>query len=93
MTHQLKKEVEECGRISGKYINKFEKINLTKEEAEKVDCPKVKEAIGYLECETIQEVETGDHIIFIGKVINKELKTEKQRVFHTTGNRFTTNKK
>jgi flavin reductase (DIM6/NTAB) family NADH-FMN oxidoreductase RutF len=79
-----------CGRHSGEHIDKFKEAGLTTAECDNIDCPRIKEAAAYLECETVQEIETGDHILFIGKVVGtKELKKGK-RIFHTEGNNFTT---
>ena len=33
-------------------------------------CPILKNSLGYLECENYQRYEGGDHLIFIGKVVN-----------------------
>lgn len=90
MPFELKKEVLYCGRNSGEHIDKFKEAGLTKEESEKLDCCRIKEAIAYLECEVVNEIEAGDHIIFIGKVINSYEKEEKKRLFHIEGNNFTT---
>jgi len=90
MPTSLEKDVLLCGRRSGKHIDKFRETGLTVEEAEKIDCCKVKEAVATLECEVISEVETGDHVFFIGKVVHSELKKDTKRVFHIIDNEFTT---
>jgi len=86
---ELKKQALECGLKSGAYTDKFSDTGLTKEEAKKIDCPRIKEALAYLECEVIKEVEAGDHIIFIGKILNSEEKKGGKRLFQI-GNDFTT---
>lgn len=48
-------------------------VGVTKGEAEKVDGPLVNEAKAHLECEVIQETESGDHTIFVGRVLKKRL--------------------
>jgi len=90
MPANLKDKALFCGRNSGEAIDKFSASGLHKEEANSIDCPRVVEAVGYLECEVISEVETGDHVIFIGKVIKSHLKKDAKRVFHITGDSFTT---
>jgi flavin reductase (DIM6/NTAB) family NADH-FMN oxidoreductase RutF len=81
-----------CGRHSGEHIDKFKESGLTKVECDNIDCPRIKEALAYIECEVTQEIETGDHILFIGKIVGtKELKKGK-RIFHTEANNFTTTK-
>ncbi len=90
MPYSFKDAVLRCGRVSGKHVDKFEDTGLTKVETEKLDCPRIKEAVAWLECEVIGELETGDHIIFIGKVVNSELMKKEKRVFHLDGDNFTT---
>lgn len=81
MPYELKDKVLYCGRISGEHVDKFKETGLTKEEAETIDCCKIKQALGYLECEVINEVEAGDHVIFIGKILKTALKKEGKRIF------------
>lgn len=69
-----------CGTKSGRHVDKFKEAKLTKEEAKSVDCPRIKEALAYMECEVINEIDTGDHIIFIGKVLNSEIKKSGKRL-------------
>lgn len=90
MPYEFKKEVLFCGRNSGEHINKFKESGLTKEESEKLDCCIVKESIAHLSCEIIDEISAGDHIIFIGKVINSYEKDKTRRLFHIEGDDFTT---
>ena len=87
----MEKEASYCGRNSGEHVDKFEEKNILKEECEKINCPRLKEAIGFMECEVVNEVEAGDHIIFIGEVLYSELKDESaKRLFQKGGTDFTT---
>lgn len=70
ITDKLKKQALFCGSYSGEHMDKFKETNLTKEECSKIDCPAIKEGSKHLECEVINEVETGDHIMVLGKVLN-----------------------
>ncbi|MBD3355015.1 flavin reductase family protein [Candidatus Woesearchaeota archaeon] len=90
MPLKLKKEVLFCGTHSGEHIDKFEETGLEKEEADKVDCARIKQACGYLECKVVNEIEAGDHIIFIGEVINSKLNNKEKRIFQKKGEDFTT---
>lgn len=63
------KEVEYCGRVSGKNLDKFKAAKLTAEPAKRVKAPIVKECIGHLECRTVNSVPAGDHTVFIGEVL------------------------
>ncbi len=71
-------------------MDKFSQTGLEKEEAEKIDCPRIKQALGYLECKVIQEIEVGDHILFIAEVVKGELKRKGKRLFHLFKDKFTT---
>jgi flavin reductase (DIM6/NTAB) family NADH-FMN oxidoreductase RutF len=71
-------------------LDKFVDSGFTKEDSEKIDCPRIKEAMGYVECEVIDEIETGDHIIYIGKVVHSEEKTVGQRLLQGGHSDFTT---
>ncbi|MCK4522228.1 MAG: flavin reductase family protein [Nanoarchaeota archaeon] len=90
MPFHLYNEVLYCGRHSGEFEDKFKESGLIKEEAEKIDCCKVKEAIAFLECEVISEIDSGDHTIFIGRVVKDGLKHDAKRVFHKSGDKFIT---
>jgi flavin reductase (DIM6/NTAB) family NADH-FMN oxidoreductase RutF len=90
MPIELKKEVMFCGRNSGENIDKFKESGLEKEECENIDCPRIKQALAFLECEVIQEIEAGDHIIFIGKVLNSRINKEGGRIYQVKGDKFAT---
>ncbi|MFN3301774.1 MAG: flavin reductase family protein [Patescibacteria group bacterium] len=90
VSKDLEREVLFCGRHSGKNLDKFKETGLEKEEAETINCPRIKQAIGYLECQVIKEIEVGDHILFIAKVTKAELKKKDKRLFHLFEDKFTT---
>lgn len=89
---ELEKKALFCGMHTGEHIDKFDEAPFSKEESQSVDCPRINEGIGHLECEVINEIDAGDHIIFIGKVIREELKKEGKRLFQDEGGAFTTTK-
>ena len=94
MPADRQKEVLYCGSKSGMYVDKFKESGLTDEECEKVHCIRIREALGWLECEVVEEVEAGDHIVFIGRVVNisenPKAKKGSKRLFHLDGDKFTT---
>lgn len=100
ISKDFEKEILYCGRHSGKNIDKFKETGLEKEEAKTIDCSRIKQALGYLECQVEKEIEAGDHILFIAKVLKAELKTtpthyppkgpQRKRLFHLFGDKFTT---
>ena len=87
---ELEKAVLYCGRHSGRNIDKFKEAGLEKEEAETIDCPRIRGALGYLECQVEKEIEVGDHILFIAKVTKAHLKQKAKRLFHLFNDKFTT---
>jgi flavin reductase (DIM6/NTAB) family NADH-FMN oxidoreductase RutF len=76
------------GKHSGKHIDKFEKTGLEKIDAETIDCCRLKDCAGFLECEVIYQIELGDHVLFVGKVL-KSSSTKQQRLFYLGNNEFT----
>lgn len=90
MSKNFEKEILYCGQHSGKTLDKFKETGLEKEEAETIDCPRIKQALGYLECKVEKEIEAGDHILFIAKVSKAELKEKRKRLFHLFDDKFTT---
>jgi len=68
-TQELIGKVEYCGSVSGRDVNKFEKIGLTPKPAKRVRPPIIDECIAHLECRVINQISTGDHSLFIGEVI------------------------
>lgn len=87
----MEKQAVAVGRVTGRALDKFGAANLEKDEAEKIDCPVLKEALSHIECEVINTVDVGDHFILIGKVVNTKHNKEGKRLFQlATGNKFTT---
>lgn len=79
-----------AGRNSGKDVDKFSEIE--KEECSEINCPRLKKALAYMECELIDEIEVGDHVVFVGKVVKKEEIKGGGRLFQVEGDKFTTTK-
>ena len=69
---KLAKQIDYLGSVSGKDIDKFKKSSLTASPAKIVKPPLINECIGHLECELVLKLETGDHMIFVGKVVAAE---------------------
>jgi len=76
-----------------KHDSSPEDLNLEKASCEKIlDCFRLKDCVGYLECQLSQEREFGDHTVFIAKIVNADLLKDDKRPFHLDGDRFTTTK-
>lgn len=92
MPFEQTKAAEICGSVSSEHVDKFKATHLTKEQAETIDCPRIKEALGFLECRVKEKIEAGDHTIFIGVIHFSHLKQEKARIYHD-GDKFLTTTK
>jgi len=93
MSAEHKNGIEVCGSVSGADTDKFKASGFDKEGCETIDCPRIKQALGFLECKVISSAETGDHTIFVGEILNSELGGAKgagKRLYHITGTEFTT---
>ncbi len=86
----MQKEAVICGTKSGMHVDKFDEAKLKKEDAKSVDCARIKGALAYIECEVVNEVDAGDHIIFIGKVLSSEIKKNGKRLFQNEKSFITT---
>ena len=63
------KSVQVCGSKSGRRVDKFQAAGLTREKASKISSPLIAECPVNLECVKVKEVETGDHVWFVGEVV------------------------
>jgi len=63
------KETDYIGTRSGRNLNKWEKLNLTREKASIVKVPMIKEFPWNMECKVIKRFELGSHICYFGKVV------------------------
>ena len=66
---KLTEAVRVCGEKSGRDVDKFKLAKLTTEKGVKVKAPCIKESPVSIECKVVKEVETGDHVWFIGEVL------------------------
>ncbi len=87
--HRYRDDVLYVGTESGMAQDKFSKTKFTKEDAENLDCCRIKEACAWLECEVIDEFEVGDHVFFVGKVIKHKSNNDDKRLFYLGSGRFT----
>jgi flavin reductase (DIM6/NTAB) family NADH-FMN oxidoreductase RutF len=97
-TLELLQSTLACGTFSGRSFDKFKKAGLTPIPARTVKAPAIRECIAHLECTVESEVTTGDHTIFVGKVVEAyanpgvftesyDLKSAKM-LYHAGGNNF-----
>jgi flavin reductase (DIM6/NTAB) family NADH-FMN oxidoreductase RutF len=68
-TFEILKAVYSCGSLTGRSFDKFKKANLTQMPGKKVKAPTIRECVAHLECEVDGQLTTGDHTIFVGKIL------------------------
>jgi len=67
-TRALARAVDFCGVTSGRDIDKFETLRLTKVPASAIDAPLVRECPVSIECRVRQVIELGSHHLFLASV-------------------------
>ncbi len=60
--------VWKAGTMSGRYVDKIEKIGIELEDGVKIGTPHVKGCLGYLECKVLDEIKLEEHSIFIAEI-------------------------
>lgn len=76
--------------VYGRHRDKFEEAGLEKEDADSVFCSRIKDALTWLECNLVNDFETGSHVIFVGQVQRVIHNRYGKKLFHIEGNKFTT---
>lgn len=84
-TEKLAFATDFCGVRSGRDVDKFEKLNLTKEKAQYVSAPMIGEAPVSIECRVREVKELGSHDMFLADVLavhTDEAYMDKNNKFH-----------
>ena len=68
-TEKLAYATDWCGVKSGANVDKFKEMHLTKEKANMVKCPLIKESPVSIECKVKQIIELGSHTMFMAEVL------------------------
>ena len=68
-TEKLAFATDWCGVKSGANVDKFKEMKLTKEKANMVKCPLIKESPVSIECKVKQIIELGSHTMFMAEVL------------------------
>lgn len=66
---KLEKTIEFFGTTHGNKVDKFKKTKLRIVKAEYIKSPLLKDATINLECKLEKEINAGNHVIFIGKIL------------------------
>lgn len=68
-TRELAKATDYCGVRSGRDVDKFEAMHLTKEKADVVNVPMIAESPVNIECKVTEVKALGSHDMFLAKVV------------------------
>ena len=68
-TEKLAFATDYCGVKSGRYVDKFKEMHLTKEMADQVQVPMIGESPVNIECRVTECQELGSHHMFLAKVL------------------------
>ncbi len=76
VSRDLIKKCDYCGVKSGRDVDKFKEMNLTKIKGIDTGVPLIKEAPASLECKVRQIIELGTHDLFIADILNVTVASE-----------------
>ncbi len=65
----LAQAVDYCGVVSGAKVDKFAVTGLTPEPAQKIACPLVKECPINIECQVVNRLPLGSHVMHVAEVV------------------------
>ena len=74
--HGMREAVVYCGTVSGRDEDKLSKAGLKLLPAHSIRPPLIEAALAHLECQLVEQIETGDHTFFVGRVVYAEAKTK-----------------
>jgi flavin reductase (DIM6/NTAB) family NADH-FMN oxidoreductase RutF len=97
-TLEILQAVYACGSLTGRSFDKFKKAGLTPVPGRRVKAPAIRECVAHLECTVEDQFTTGDHTVFVGKIVaayadagvfTESYDLKKVRLlFHGGGNNF-----
>lgn len=73
------------GSKSGREVDKFAEFKCATESAKEIDSVLLAEAVSNFECTLESQTETGDHVVFIGKIVRSHISTEPKKRLYTIG--------
>ncbi|MEJ2271340.1 MAG: flavin reductase family protein [Candidatus Bathyarchaeota archaeon] len=75
-TTKILRESDYCGVSSGKNVEKFSETKLTKQKAENVKSPLIKECPVNIECKLKEVIPLGAHDLFLGEIVQVHVDNE-----------------
>lgn len=68
-TEELAYATDYCGVKSGRDVDKWKEMKLTKQEAEQVHVAMIQESPVNIECRVVEEKNLGSHVMFLAQVV------------------------
>ncbi len=84
---KMKEKAVAAGRSSGKDRDKFAELGIAREYG-KLGMPLVKESPASIECKLVNEIELGDHVLFVGEAVNVVERRKAKGIYHAGGDDF-----
>lgn len=69
-TKDLAYKTDWCGVKSGANVDKFKEMHLTKQKAQFIKCPLIKESPVSIECKVEKTIDLGSHTMFVARVLS-----------------------
>jgi flavin reductase (DIM6/NTAB) family NADH-FMN oxidoreductase RutF len=73
------------GTNSGRDVDKIKQTGTKTEPAKAIDSVLLSDAVANFECQLEAEITTGDHIIFVGRIVASHVNTEPKKRLYTVG--------
>lgn len=75
-TEKMVEATDKCGVVSGSKVDKWTLTGLTKEKAEKVSAPLIKESPVNIECRVTEKHDLGSHVMFMAEIVAVDVDEE-----------------
>ena len=82
------KETLFFGTKSGRDHDKLAEMNTQVQPGSKVDCVIISDAVANFECKKIAELQTGDHVLFVGEIICSHMNPDKPNRLYTVASGY-----
>ncbi len=83
---EMKGKMLTCGTKSGRTIDKFREAGLKREDGKITVL--VGDSPASIECKVVDEVGAGDHVLFVGEVVNAVIRKKDRGIYHFGDMRF-----
>jgi flavin reductase (DIM6/NTAB) family NADH-FMN oxidoreductase RutF len=85
LSDKQKNNAKHFGLQTGRKVNKLSSIEY---ELRKTGSPILKECIAYLDCKVHKSIVVGDHTIFVGEIVDADVKTQEAPLIYNSKDYF-----